>query len=214
MADEEILLALGKRIRSVRLRAGLDQRHVAAAAGTSPSTVGRMEIGHGGRVSLDTWLAVAEALGLPPLGWARPEVPFGVVMEGIAEAGGWRRSGLHADALIVDREPRPMAGLRHVQLPAERAVILGIPVLSDPDVEWRRLRRAIDDVHRSAPAGRSVCGVLIVSRHGSNTRMAGPSRGRSDGPWLRTLRDPGTAMPSRPGWVWLAPRGTHLLPGG
>jgi transcriptional regulator with XRE-family HTH domain len=214
MADEDILLALGKRIRAVRLRAGLDQRSVAAAADTSPSTVGRMELGRGGRVPLDTWLGVARVLGLPPLGWSQPEVPYGIVLEHLCRAGGWRRSGFRADALVVDREPRPMPGLPNVQLPAERAVLIGLPVLSDPAAEWHRLQRAIADVRHTASEGRSVSGVLVVARHGSNTRVAGPSRGRSDGPWLRALRDPGVAMPGRMGWVWLAPRGTHLLPGG
>lgn len=214
VVDEDVLLALGKRIRAARLTAGLDQRHVATIAGTSSSTISRMELGHGGRVPLDTWLAVAEALGLPPLVWSRREIPFGVALEHLATCGGWHRSGVRPDGIVLDRDPRPMAGLRHVQLPAERAVLVGVAVLTDPDAERRRVGRAIAEVSRTTAPGRLVSGTLVVSRTGMNTRIAGSLRGWSDGPWLSALRDPGVAMPGRAGWVWVAPRGTHLLPGG
>ena len=209
--DEDVAHVLGMRIRAVRWQRGWNQAAVAEAAGTSKSVIGRMELGEGGTVTLGTWLRVADVLGLPPLTWPGHGIPFGVALQGLTAVGGWRPAGFAGDAVLLDRDPRPVETLRYVQRPAERAVLRAIPILTDPDREWDHLFDVITDVRRSAPAGRLVSGSLVVVRNGANTRVAGPMRRRSDGLWIRTLRDPSTSMPYRRGWVWLEPRGTHLL---
>ena len=55
-------MRLGAVFRGVRIRRGWRQRDVAERAGTSPSTISRIERGHLGTLALDTLLAVATAL--------------------------------------------------------------------------------------------------------------------------------------------------------
>ena len=54
---------IGRSVRALRLRRGWRQRDVAAAAGTSRSTIGRIEAGQAQGVPLATLEAVATALG-------------------------------------------------------------------------------------------------------------------------------------------------------
>ena len=63
---DETARRLGAVIRSARKRRGLTQRSVAIQAGISQSEVSRIELGLGRSVSLLTWLALADALGLRP----------------------------------------------------------------------------------------------------------------------------------------------------
>ncbi|MEX1156242.1 MAG: helix-turn-helix transcriptional regulator [Chloroflexota bacterium] len=55
-------MRLGAVFRAVRVHRGSRQRDVAERAGTSPSTISRIERGHVGTLALDTLLAVAIAL--------------------------------------------------------------------------------------------------------------------------------------------------------
>ena len=161
---------------------------------------------------MQTWLAVADVLGLPPM-WSTSEIPYATVLPRLAEGGGWRPTGVAKNMLLLDRAAHPVPTLRHVQRPNERAVLRVVSTLTDRDHERRELGDAIERERERAPDDRRISGALVVVRHGSNTRIAGRAHGRSDGLWIRALRDPAAAMPVRTGWVWLAPRGTHLLPG-
>lgn len=55
-------IGLGRVFRAVRLRRGMRQRDVGERAGTSTSTISRVERGHVGALAVDTLLGVAAAL--------------------------------------------------------------------------------------------------------------------------------------------------------
>jgi transcriptional regulator with XRE-family HTH domain len=63
--DRELLLVVGRGIREARLRRGLTQHAVAHLAGTSSSTVQRLEAGRAVNASLDSLQRVAHAVGRP-----------------------------------------------------------------------------------------------------------------------------------------------------
>ena len=62
LTSEHIAVLLGQRLEACRLAANISQAQVAAAAGVSRRTITRLENGHG--VSLDTFIRVAQQLGL------------------------------------------------------------------------------------------------------------------------------------------------------
>ena len=206
------LVELGRRLRAARFRLDLRQEDVTRWTGISASTLSRMELGRGGAVSLATWLAVSTSLGLPALAWPPADRPEWSVLERLAARGGWRRVAVGGNAIVLDRDPRPFPGLRNVQLPAERAVLVTVTVLTDVAAERQRLQHATDSMVGRTPTGRVVGGAILVVRSEANVRIAGGAWRRSHAGWIRALRDPGVAMPSRPGLAWLAARGTHLLP--
>jgi transcriptional regulator with XRE-family HTH domain len=211
--SEEVASHFGIRLRRARHRLGRSQALMATDAGTSQPTWSRLERGQGAGVPLSTWVDAADAAGVDlfPVELASPSFDRG--MQRLLEAGGWAPGERIGAARCYDREPRPRPGLRGI-LPAERAVVLVVPILIDERAESRLLRDVVSEVRARSAPDRSVAGVLLVTRDSANRRMAGDPNRHSDGQWLSALRDPGVAMPLRSGWVWLAPRGTHLLPGG
>lgn len=210
MDAREQAVDIGIRLRRNRYRRGLTQGQLAEAAGISTSMLSRMELGAGLTVPLGVWLRVEAALGVDLFAPAQT-TPFAAAVTALLRRGGWVPAGADADRLWFDREPRPVPGLRYLQRPAERAVVRVADVLTDPELEWRRLVRHADDVRMATTSGRSVQGVLLVIAAEDNRRRSGREGRRSSGPWVRALRDPDAGMPERPGWVWLARRGTHLL---
>jgi transcriptional regulator with XRE-family HTH domain len=211
--DAEVASDLGRRLRAARLKRGATQRMMATLAGVSPATWSRLEVGAGGSVPLRTWILAADALGLDLIA---PEVirpPFDRSIRRLLEPGGWRPGRRIGDVRWYDRAPRRQRGLRTL-LPAERVAVRVVPVLVDGPQEWSTLRAVVEASRRAAPEDTAIGGVLVVVDTSANRRLARDPRRRSDVPWLRALRDPGVAMPARLGWVWLAPRGTHLLPAG
>ena len=203
----------GGRLRSARLQRGASQRDVAAQASISQATWSRMEIGSGGAVPLGTWVEAADVLGLDLVPPEPLDRSYDGSIDRLMETGGWRAGGRVGDARWFDRDARRRPGLRTL-LPAERAVVRVVSVLVDEAREWARLGSGVETVRRATPSGFGVSGLLLVVRTSPNRRRTRDRSRRSDGRWLMALRDPGAAMPLRTGWVWLAPRGTHLLPGG
>ena len=96
--DESPAAMLGERFRLARSAAGIRQRDVAIQAGVSPTMVCRMELGRGGSISLDSWPAVANVLGVDlvaevrePAGSARGHVVLQchALVAAVARDGGW-----------------------------------------------------------------------------------------------------------------------------
>jgi hypothetical protein len=212
---EDAAYEMGVRLRADRHRLGLTQCDVATRSGVSPSTLSRMELGHGGDVPLRSWIAVSVVLGHDLI----PATPnrtgaYVVALTRLVDLGGWTLGGRRREVVWFDRPPRPILGYRRLQAPAERAVLAIIETMTDLDVAYARLERDVDAVRTITPPGLEVAGALVVIRSTANRRRLSATVGRrSSAPWVTALSSPTTTMPDRSGLVWLAARGTNLLPG-
>jgi len=207
---------LGWRIRDARYRAGRTQEEVADVAGTSTSTLSRMELGHGANVPLGTWDSVAAAVGVDL--FAPIEARHDVYVDAIGrliESGGWTPAGQELDSASFDRPPRRVAaGRRSVQAPAERIIVRVVWIVTDIQVEMDRLRMSVESGRAHGLPGRAIEGVIIVVRSTATARrLSGTTWDRSSSAWIRALRSEATRMPAWPGLVWVARRATHLLAG-
>jgi transcriptional regulator with XRE-family HTH domain len=212
---EDVAADLGRRLREARLKHGRTLDDVAASTGVSRSTQGRMELGRGGGVALDTWATLVAELDVDLFGPIDDRLTaYRAAVVRLAERGGWRATELHGRGVWLDRPARDVhRGLGRYQAPAERAVIQFVTVLTDFDVEWRWLRQAVGAAWDVTPPGTVVAGLLVIVRSSANLRRS--THGwwrRSTWPWLRALQEPTGLMPDRPGVAWLTPRGTHFLP--
>ena len=212
----DVAFTFGVRIRAARFRGSLTLADVQERTGISTSTQSRMELGQGAGVALGTWDALATAVGADL--FAPPQDERGIYPAALASlmrVGAWSMAAHRIDALWFDRPPRPFAAPRSGQLPAERAVVRLIRTVTDIAEEHERLRALVDAARDEAPPGLAVAGVIVAVRSTDAVRRAARAGCRlSDGRWLRVLQDPRIRMPHWPGWVWLAPRATHLLPWG
>lgn len=213
--SDEVAFDWGLRIRARRHRRGLTQQDVAQMSGVPTSTQSRMELGRGAVVPLGTWVAVAAALDEDLFGEVRDDP--GVYLEAIrriAEAGAWSMSGRTGPTVWLDRAARTAGSWRPWPLPAERVLIRVVVTVTDIETDRCRLAGDVRDLLGRTPVGCPVGGLLVVVRTTSNARrLSGAPAARSSGGWFRALTSPGSRMPTYPGVVWLAPRGTHLLPG-
>ena len=64
MTSDDVALAFGREIRAARLRLRSSQAKLGRSAGVSQQLMSDLELGRGGSVNLDTWIAVTEAVGL------------------------------------------------------------------------------------------------------------------------------------------------------
>lgn len=209
----DIAFDMGRHLRDQRDRRNLTQAGVAATAGTSPSTISRMELGRGATVPLGVWLDVADAVGADL--FASQHGREGVHLDAFARLaldGAWILGGRRGEACWFDRPPHPVRYVSVVLRPAERLVVRTVTVLTDLRVESRRLASDVAEIHAITEPGRPIAGLVLVARSGRNVRIAGRGARRSSGAWLRAIRDPRVRMPSWPGVVWMTLRGTHLLP--
>lgn len=71
MKQDPRLQALGERVAMFRENQGLSTRELAKRAGVSPSTISRLENGHG-LIALGGFLKLCDALGLQPSTALRP----------------------------------------------------------------------------------------------------------------------------------------------
>lgn len=177
--------------------------------------LGRMESGDGARVPLDAWARVAIALETPL--FAEPHDDSDVYLAAIERlfaGGAWTVAERLRGELRLERPVRPSRSSPRVQLPAERIIVRARPLVIDPYREWERTRDAADAARRASSPGLVVQGLLVLVRTGHNLRRLGARQWmrRSVPGWLGAARDPAVAVPDRTGWLWLTPRGTHLLP--
>jgi hypothetical protein len=209
----DIAFDLGRRLRHQRYRADLTQEEAAATAGTSASTISRMELGQGATVPLGVWLDVAGAVGSDLFAWRRG--PEGIHLDAFARLaleGEWVLAGRRVDVCWFDRAAHPIRYVSTVLRPPERVVVRIVTVLTALPVEVGRLASDVSEIASTTAPGRSVAGMVLVVRSARNVRIAGAGARRSTGGWIRAIRDPRARMPSRPGVVWMTSGGTHLLP--
>lgn len=104
--------------------------------------------------------------------------------------------------------------MRPWRLPAERVLIRVVVTVTDIETDRCRLTGDVRGLLGRTAVGCPVGGLLVVVRTTSNARrLSGAPAALSSAGWFRALTSPGSRMPTYPGVVWLAPRGTHLLPG-
>jgi DNA-binding XRE family transcriptional regulator len=211
----DIAFDLGRRLRDARIHCGLTQEQVGRASGLSTSTVSRMELGHGAAVSLAAWVTVADVVGAAVIETSRGGADMHLdAVSRLMAIGGWVLAGRTTADAWFDRPVRPNTTFRHVQLPAERAVVRIVRTVTDLDVERDRLLATTQDLRAAAPGGLAMAGLLVIPRSTNNRRRSRSYQRLSTSGWILALRSSEARMPLRPGVVWLAPRGTHWLPVG
>lgn len=208
-----LAFGLGRRVREARLGRRRTLQAIAHEAGTSVSTVSRMELGRGSTVPLGTWASVAAAVGVDLFTseTVRDEVYVRAVGRLIAD-GGWTLVGRAGGSAWFDRPARPIPRLRLVQAPAERLVVRILWVVTDIEAEFDRLRTACADIRDVSPPGLTVGGLIVVIRSTTTARcLSGTRWQQSSFGWMGALRRIDSRLPDSPGLVWAAPRATHLL---
>ena len=175
----------------------------------------RMELGDGGRVPLEAWVRVAEAVDVDLFAAASLDLGiYHAALGRLIASGGWAPVGIDGSVLWFDRPTRPFPGLARVQLPAERVIIRLVRTVTDETIESERLRETVDEHRPEASPGLRVSGTVVALRSGANVRRAASDRRLSSQVWLGCLRDPAHRMPSVIGWIWMAADGSRLLPWG
>lgn len=221
-----IAIALGQTVRAARLRLGLTQSQVGVRVGVQQSWISRIELGHGGPVAMDLWVALGVELGRPlaisfskPLGETLDLADAGhlAMQECLLELA--RATGRDSTFELPTRPADPRYSIdvcardpRHRVLMIEEAwntfgdLGLAIRNTNRKTAEATDLAATIDDgppyrvatvwIVRSSATNRA-----LVARYPQVFRsaFAGSSRG-----WARALTT-GDAPPVQPGLVWLDP---------
>ena len=211
-----VAVDLGRRVRAGRLHSGRTLADVAIETGVSPSTQSRVELGRGGGVSLATWVRLGDAAGVALFDDGPDDLGvYPAALTRLVSRGGWTLVGRAGVTLWFDRPSRAVPGLRNVQRPAERVVVRLLRTLTAVGHELERLRDDIEAARSAAPPGMEINGTIVVVRTSATLRTAKAQElGRSHIAWVSALRSAESRMPMTRGWVWMALRGTHLLPRG
>lgn len=225
---QRLAFTWGLAVRRARQRSNRTQVDVAVAVAVSPSTVCRMELGRGAGFPLDTWAAVAAEVGANLSTVLEPiDRPFGIEeVRRIAEGGGWSRvdgviaATLATPSLILERGPQRITAYGATSIrPGSMIAIVVADLVTDAERLLDDLAAGVTAVDRVAPTGWSVGGLIVVRRTSSNRRRLTISRRAvamsmvtNGSRWIGTLRSPGQSIPSRPGLVWMAADGRHLIP--
>lgn len=225
----EQLARLGAQVRESRRRRRVTQRQLAALAGIGRSTVGRLERGHGGHLSMDAWQRVGLALGRSlrvsldrDTREDTSDAGHLLVQELLLALG--RRLGYATDFESPSRPADPARSIdvswRNDRL--RRLIVLEAwNTIGDLGAAARSFTRKLADVERRAIAigeGRphhvSGCWVVrasarnraLVSRYPEvfTARFPGSSER-----WVRALTE-GAEPPRQPGLVWCDTDGTRL----
>ena len=213
---DDVAVDLGRRVRSGRLQSCRTLADVAIETGVSPSTQSRVELGRGGGVSLATWVRLGDAAGVALFDDEPDDLGvYPAALTRLVSRGGWAPAGRENETLWFDRPSRAVPGLRNVQRPAERAVIRLLRTLTHVGYELGRLRDDIEAARSIAPPGMAINGAIVVVRTSATLRTAkAHDLGWSHIAWVSALRSEEGRLPMTRGWVWMARRGTHLLPRG
>lgn len=175
-----------------------------------------MELGHGGSATLDTWDAVAAAVGLTELGDLladrpmpgdrRPDIRRLVV--DLAERGGWSGQPIGDDEIELVRDARKEIGIVHVW-----------DVVSDVSGAISSLLARISGRRAAYGSVWTVSGLVVVRAIAANRRRisefeddidaAFPDSGSA---WITALANERMRSPARPAVVWTDHRVTRLVP--
>jgi len=217
---------LGEQLRRARLTTRLRQIDVAAAAGVSQSLVSRMECGTGGQVPIETWLAIAAAVGADFVADLLTKHAAAIVDEprmrmidlvvGLATLGGWvadRSMVVNADDSIRDIS----LTLRHLER-RSTAVVRAWDVIPSTDAVLADLDRAV--AHASDRNAEDAIGGLIVVRPSPSNRRritegSEPFDRRfpdSGSRWIGTLTRPTRQRLPPDGMLWVDEAVSRLIP--
>jgi transcriptional regulator with XRE-family HTH domain len=226
-----IAARLGSDVRAGRLRLGLSQDQLARRVGVHQTWISRIELGHGGAVSVAAWVAIGVAVGRPfAASLSRPLVDSG----GAADAGHLamqerllqlaHAAGRTASVELPTRPTDPRHSIdvcvkdaRHRTLIIQEAwntfsdVGAAIRSTNRKVAEAADLAAIIDD----GPAYR-VASVWVVRPSAANRRLVaryphvfGAACPGSSRLWVAALFM-GAPPPMLPGLVWLDPSGGRL----
>lgn len=221
-----ITVALGGSVRAGRRAAHLTQRQLGARIRVSQATISKIERGHGGRVPLETWIALGTALDRP-------------LAVSIAPSASERHQPADAGHLRIQEHILSLAAATGrpgtFELPTRpddpsRSTDVGIRdsrtrvrILAECWNTFGDLGAAVRATHRKSheaaatwPEDR-IATVWIVAATAANRRLlarypsiisaAFPASSRA---WLRALES-GDPPPREPGLVWFDPTTTRLL---
>jgi transcriptional regulator with XRE-family HTH domain len=228
----EQLARLGGEIRQARLRRRLKQQALGGRVGLSQSTVSQIELGAGGRLTLDTWQRIAVALdlqlrvdlGRDPLSEVR-DVGHLAIQELLLRIG--REAGFdrHFELATRPADPRRSSdvGLRRDR-PRTLLLIEAWNTFGDLGGSVRSFDRKLAEARDLATAfwgdrnGIIVAGCWVVRSTRVNrallsrypelfaTRFPGSSRG-----WTAALMT-GSSPPAQPGLLWCDTASTRIFP--
>jgi transcriptional regulator with XRE-family HTH domain len=226
---DEIVRRLGATIRSARIRRGLSQSKLGRLVGISQSEVSRIELGHGRGVRLETWLALADQLGLRARfefarDWQEPPMDAGhlAIQELLLRLA--RATGCLATFELPIRPGEPFRSIDvFVRDDARRRLLVEEAWNTFGDIgagarSFDRKMAAANDLAVAIGGDRPylVAGVWVVRATRRNRdlvarypevfarRFPGSST-----QWVRTLTH-GSPPPAQPGLVWCDLRATRV----
>jgi transcriptional regulator with XRE-family HTH domain len=206
----------GALVRRTRLAAGRSQADVARFAGTSQSSLSRIELGRGVQVAIPTWAAVAKAVGLTmeiALRGDDDRTAAAMQEHCHASAGGWT-----IRTTIQGSEPARSETMLVRSRRQEVAVIRVWDVIGDAAVAYADLERRIAAETEVRGQGWAVSGAVVICATGHNRRRLSdaprptedpfPARGST---WLGALGND-IAMPRGIGMIWTDQTAERLRP--
>ena len=214
--DASVAAALGDRLRLARCAAGIRQRDVAIRAGVSRTIVCRMELGRGGSIRLDSWVAVAAVLNVDLVGITHePEGSWRghVVLRchdlvaALARDGRWvaRTEIVRARP---DRAPTSVETILVRPFRQETAVVRAWHPIPNMDAALDDLEARVEQLRRSSGPGWAVNALVLCPSTTDGRRrvtevasLLATALPAPSGEWMAALRHPRSPMPSS-GLLW------------
>jgi transcriptional regulator with XRE-family HTH domain len=214
---------LGARIRRARFAVRKTQRAVATGAGVSQSTVGRIELGRGGHVPLDTWERVAAVVGLDLSAVIRTpsrvrshtlQMRCHRMVSDLAGRGGWA-------TWTISTPDDPAQTETILERPERRevAIVRVWDVLGNVEAEIAAFKERLAEERTARGEGCRVGGVVVVTAGGENRRRlseTGAPVARAFSlhadDWLMALGRFRVPMPDELGMIWTDERVERLRP--
>jgi hypothetical protein len=210
-------VALGRELRAARLAHFRSQAALSVELGIHQSVISRMELGAGDNVSLATWKAAAEAVGLRLTLDGRDDgntrIATHTMVAELASRGGWQATVTPDETVIARGHDRAVIHVwEHVttiraevdrfraSVARERIAVArasGIVVI--PTIGWnrRRVTELREELRSEFPAAGNAWYRTLVNAHRPMPADAGILWAFQDRARLR----PATVLP---GWVWTA----------
>lgn len=213
----------GARLRRARYAARMRQRVLAETVGVSQATISRLELGHGSRIPLGTWVRAGAAVGLNLDIALRSETDQAAaamqlrchrIVARTAAEGAWS-----AWTTAEPDDPALTATVLERPERQEAAVISVWDSLGSVPAAIDSLERRLDVERRVRGHGWRVSGVVVVTPDGENRRRLiedGPAIARVmsswGDDWLAALRRFRVSMPEHTGMLWTDLRVERLRP--